>query len=137
MSRWDELIQQFRQDQFRLNGLPSTSTLDITLQAGLSALKTPVCGLPDHHNPNCPLCSEHIAQLAAALPFSQRSHSCIVCRISGEVMDERNPPMMMPNGMVYSKNALVAMAKENGGRITCPRTNERFLLTECKNVYLI
>lgn len=40
-SRWDALIGQFRRENFTLYQLSSQSTLSITLQAGLSALKTP------------------------------------------------------------------------------------------------
>ena len=137
LARWDDLIAQFRADQFKLNGLPNSSLLEITLTAGLSALKTPGCGSWDHFNVNCPLCSESIATLASKLPHLQRTHSCIVCRISGEVMDERNPPLVLPNGNVYSKNALLSMAENNGGFVTCIRTNERFKIAECKNVYIL
>ena len=27
--------------------------------------------------------------------------SSIICRITGKIMDENNPPMMLPNGEVY------------------------------------
>jgi len=40
-SRWDDLISQFRQENFSLYQLSSQSVLSVTLQAGLSALKTP------------------------------------------------------------------------------------------------
>jgi macrophage erythroblast attacher len=40
-SRWERLIEQFRQDNCRLLQLASQSVFTIALQAGLSALKTP------------------------------------------------------------------------------------------------
>lgn len=40
-SRWDDLISMFRQENFSLYQLSSQSVLSVTLQAGLSALKTP------------------------------------------------------------------------------------------------
>jgi hypothetical protein len=43
-------------------------------------------------------------QLAEKLPFSHHITSCIVCRISGAIMDENNPPMVLPNGHVYSQH---------------------------------
>ena len=32
------------------------------------------------------------------------ANSRLVCKISGEVMNENNPPMMLPNGYVYGYN---------------------------------
>lgn len=40
-SRWDILIEQFRQENYRLFQLASQSVFTVALQAGLSALKTP------------------------------------------------------------------------------------------------
>ena len=40
-SRWAGLIDQFRQENFALYQLSQRSVLSVTLQAGLSALKTP------------------------------------------------------------------------------------------------
>lgn len=39
--RWDTLIEQFRQENYRLFQLASQSVFTVALQAGLSALKTP------------------------------------------------------------------------------------------------
>ena len=39
--RWNDLVQQFRNENFQLYQLSSQSVLSVTLQAGLSALKTP------------------------------------------------------------------------------------------------
>lgn len=39
--RWKMLIQQFRYDNYRLHQLGNNSVFTITLQAGLSAIKTP------------------------------------------------------------------------------------------------
>lgn len=40
-TRWDTLIEQFRQENYRLFQLASQSVFTVALQAGLSALKTP------------------------------------------------------------------------------------------------
>ena len=40
-SRWDRLVEQFRQENYRLFQLASQSVFTVALQAGLSALKTP------------------------------------------------------------------------------------------------
>uniref|UniRef100_A0A2K6U7M1 E3 ubiquitin-protein transferase MAEA n=1 Tax=Saimiri boliviensis boliviensis TaxID=39432 RepID=A0A2K6U7M1_SAIBB len=45
-ARWRMLIQQFRYDNYRLHQLGNNSVFTLTLQAGLSAIKTPYpCGL--------------------------------------------------------------------------------------------
>lgn len=63
--------------------------------------------------------------------------SSLVCRITGDVMDELNPPMVVPNGQVYSKAGLHAMALVNGGIISCPETGATFNLSDCKNVFVL
>jgi len=40
-ARWRMLIQQFRYDNYRLHQLGNSSVFTLTLQAGLSAIKTP------------------------------------------------------------------------------------------------
>lgn len=136
-ARWLALCDKFREELRSINGLGSRSNLEVCLGSGLAALKAPVCGLPEHSHPNCPTCSPLLARLASSLPVAHRSRTSLVCRISGEVMDEHNPPLMLPNGMVYSKKALTRMAELDGGRVTCPRTQTRFQLAECRNVYIV
>ena len=46
LTRWAELIDQFRQENFALFQLSQRSVLSVTLQAGLSALKTPYPQIP-------------------------------------------------------------------------------------------
>jgi hypothetical protein len=41
--RWQQLIEQFRAENFRLYALSSQSVFSVALQSGLSALKTPQC----------------------------------------------------------------------------------------------
>lgn len=87
--------------------------------------------------PSCPVCTYPLSCLARSLPVAQRSHSRLVCRLSGALMDERNPPMALPNGFVYSKAALTKMAQQNGGVITCPRTKQTFAFSLARMVYVL
>lgn len=152
-ARWKMLIQQFRYDNYRLHQLGNNSVFTITLQAGLSAIKTPypttitlfyicwvlsfqifhnVLWMPKKKmnsmitdilvlnlmfissqcykedgtskNPDCPVCSKSLNKLAQPLPMAHCANSRLVCKISGEVMNENNPPMMLPNGYVYGYN---------------------------------
>jgi len=49
-----------------------------------------------------PLSQEGFRKLAAQLPFSKQHHSKLVCYITKELMDSENPPLVLPNGYVYS-----------------------------------
>lgn len=50
------------------------------------------------------MCSKSLNKLAQPLPMAHCANSRLVCKISGEVMNENNPPMMLPNGYVYGYN---------------------------------
>ncbi|KAK4521943.1 uncharacterized protein ATC70_004482 [Mucor velutinosus] len=136
-SRWQELIEQFRSDFYALCSLTSHPLLSITLQAGLSALKTPQCYEHENQNVNCPICdNQTLGSLAEKLPLSHHVNSTIVCRISGKIMNEDNPPMLLPNGRVYSFNALQDMAAKMDGKITCPRTGDVYTMDALKKVFI-
>ncbi|KAG9299599.1 hypothetical protein G9A89_020770 [Geosiphon pyriformis] len=136
-ARWDGLIEQFRSDNFALNSLTSQPLLSVTLQAGLSALKTPMCYQLENRNINCPVCSrDTLGMLAENLPLSHHVNSTIVCRLSGEIMDEDNAPMALPNGYVYSQKALNEMAGKNDGKVECPRTGTVFDISQLKKVFI-
>ena len=137
VKRWDDLIQQFRQDNLSLYQLNSQSILLATLQAGLSALKTPQCYKPDEHNNQCPVCLDLFNKMANPLPFSHSSQSYLICRISGQPMNEHNPPMLLPNGYVYGEQALSSMSAENDGQVKCPRTGETFKFSDVKKVFVM
>ncbi|RWW24708.1 hypothetical protein GW17_00010994 [Ensete ventricosum] len=49
-----------------------------------------------------PLSQEGFRKLAEPLPFSKLHHSKLVCYITKELMDHENPPLVLPNGYVYS-----------------------------------
>ncbi|KAG0245563.1 CTLH/CRA C-terminal to lish motif domain-containing protein [Mortierella sp. GBAus27b] len=136
-SRWNDLITLFRSNNFALQFFTPEPLLNVTLQAGLAALKTPMCYQPDNRNIYCPVCDpETLGALAAELPLSHHFNSSIVCRISGQIMNEDNLPMALPNGYVYSHKALTEMARLNNGRVTCPRTNMVYDITQIKKVFI-
>jgi macrophage erythroblast attacher len=133
--QWLELVDLFHQELFRLNFLPPTSLLAIHLQAGLSALKTPL-SLGERCCREDPLHLPAFRALAAGLPFAKHVHSKLICAISHTLMDEHNPPAALPNGYVYSQRALQAMAADSGGRITCLRTGFQCDVSELRRVYI-
>nr|XP_016722077.1 protein MAEA homolog [Gossypium hirsutum]KAG4181156.1 hypothetical protein ERO13_A10G208700v2 [Gossypium hirsutum]PPS11536.1 hypothetical protein GOBAR_AA09107 [Gossypium barbadense]TYI07799.1 hypothetical protein ES332_A10G250100v1 [Gossypium tomentosum] len=119
--QWDFLVDQFKQEFYKLHGMTLEPLLNIYLQAGLSALKTPYC-FEDDCTKEDPLSQENFRKLAMPLPYSKQHHSKLVCYITKELMDTENPPQVLPNGYVYSSKALKEMAEKNNGKITCPRT---------------
>lgn len=136
-SRWTTLIHQFRAENCALNNLSSQPILKTTLQAGLAALKTPMCYQPDNQNINCPVCYKDVfGVLAKGLPNSHHLNSCLVCRMSGGIMNEDNPPMVLPNGYVYSRKALEEMADRNNNIILCPRTQAQYHISQAKKAFV-
>ncbi|XP_031501453.1 protein MAEA homolog [Nymphaea colorata] len=133
--QWDYLVEQFKQEFYKLYGMTLEPLLNIFLQAGLSSLKTPFCYEEDCTKED-PLSQETFRKLAQPLPFSKQHHSKLVCYISKELMDADNPPLVLPNGYVYSTKALEDMAKKNGGRITCPRTSLVYNFSELAKVFI-
>lgn len=137
-SRWEKLILQFRHDNFKLYQLSNVSVFSVSLQAGLSALKTPICYKSEgERNPDCPVCSPALNTLAQSLPYSHCSQSRLVCYISGEPLNEHNHPLMLPNGYVYGELALKQMAADNNGEVKCPRTKEVFDFKEAEKIFVM
>ncbi|XP_006874174.1 PREDICTED: macrophage erythroblast attacher isoform X2 [Chrysochloris asiatica] len=136
-ARWRMLIQQFRYDNYRLHQLGTNSVFTLTLQAGLSAIKTPQCYKEDgsSKSPDCPVCSRSLNKLAQPLPMAHCANSRLVCKISGDVMNENNPPMMLPNGYVYGYNSLLSIRQDD--KVVCPRTKEVFHFSQAEKVYIM
>jgi hypothetical protein len=70
----------------------------------------------------CGRCAQKFQKLAQGLPWSKHVHSKLVCSITRELMNEHNPPMVLPNGAVYSERAVQQVASKNHGIFTCPKT---------------
>ncbi|KAL7752881.1 GID complex subunit containing RING finger motif [Sorochytrium milnesiophthora] len=135
--RWHALALQFRSDNYSLHTLAPQSTLATTLQAGLSALKTVACYQDGNRNVNCPVCARDTYNvLAEKLPLGHHVNSCYVCRITGDIMDEDNLPMVTPEGYVYSRRAMSEMAQHNDGQVRCPRTGTVFKFTQLRKMYI-
>jgi hypothetical protein len=83
------------------------------LRSGAAVVAAASATLPDGHLKeslrkvlDCPCCSWALGPVAADLPLARQLHTKIVCRLSGRIVDERNPPLMFPNGQVFSQNGL-------------------------------
>ena len=107
--------------------------LETVLSSGLAALKTTFCYRDTDKNISCPVCMT-FGSLSEKLPRSHHVNSCLVCRITGEIMNEDNPPMVLPNGNVYSLTGLRSLLDR--GMVTCPRTGEVFRFSDAKKAYI-
>ncbi|CDW52414.1 macrophage erythroblast attacher [Trichuris trichiura] len=150
-SRWESLINEFRSENYRLYNMSEYSPFSACFQCGISAIKTTRCvssgdGCMEIDNgdqeatkkvPECPVCIEEVRPLADGLPIGRVSHSKLICAYSGEILNENNPPFVLPNGMVYGQSSLLAIAAENDGKIVCPRTKQRYSLKEADRVFVL
>lgn len=134
---WSALEETFKQENYKLHGLTSESTLEILLKTGLSALKTRRCGMEGTAKSKCPTCNEPYLSLSACLPTGMHVNSILVCSISGEIMDDNNPPMALPNGNVYSQRALLEMSEMNDGTIVDPKTDREYRFTELRKCFIM
>ena len=137
-ARWNLLVEQFRKENLALYQLSAQSTLEIVLQSGLASMKTPHCFHKDEQKRDCPVCNRLFNKLAKPLPFAHSSHSRLLCHHTGEQMNEHNPPMMLPNGHVYSENAIARLSSmSDDDAIVCPRTKSLFSNDEVKKIYIM
>ena len=92
--------------------------------------------MESHHNhDSCPVCDEHLGSFATNLPRAHKSQSMLICRVSGHVMNESNPPMAFPNGQIYSSNAIKKMSVN--GAVKCPNTGFTCTVDALRRVFIL
>lgn len=136
-ARFADLARRFFRAAMAVAGAPATAPLLVYTTAALATLKTTACTLDGERSDACPACHEPLRPLAAIVPVALRQQSFLLCRMSGAVMGDDNPPLALPNGNVYSTSALTAQAAENGGRVRDMRTGEVFTLEECVKLHVV
>ncbi|GAB0099139.1 E3 ubiquitin-protein transferase MAEA [Sergentomyia squamirostris] len=134
--RWNELVLNFRMENYRIFQLATQSVLSVAVQAGLSALKTPQCYSISSKNISCPVCQENFNEIAENLPYSHCAQSRLICRVTGKPLNEHNLPMMLPNGQIFGQQALPHITKGNG-IIVCPITNQSFCQPKIEKVFVM
>ncbi|KAL4453459.1 hypothetical protein ABPG74_017666 [Tetrahymena malaccensis] len=133
--RWEDLIIQFKNLCFDIYGIPSNSLFSTTLRAGISCLKTLNCINQEYQYPyKCPVCSPYINEMVKIIPFTHRVTSSLICRITGDVMDEHNPPYITKDNQVYSQKGIEKM--KNDKEKMCPITKKEINWDECKKIFL-
>ena len=135
--RWNSLAEQFKTDNYKVHCINSTPLFAQLFNTGLCAIRTSSCYQERESNPNCPTCDPFLREIAKGLPTGTLSQSRVMCRITGEIMNEHNPPLMLPNGHAYSTEALLDMSQKNGGRVICPLTGQQFMYNDCLKVFLM
>lgn len=137
-SRWFKLCEKFREENYNLFQLGSSSVFSVALQAGLSSLKTKqCCRRSSTKNPECPLCCPTLNKLADSLPYPHCQQSKLICAITGHPLDENNRPFMLPNGNIYGEIGLMQITDKKTGKLICPRTKEECDADQLKRVYVM
>jgi len=70
-------------------------------------------------------------------PAPQHVQSKLVCALTHEVMDADNPPLVLPNGMVYSTRAVDLISRRNNGKMVCPATESVFPASDAKRLFIL
>ena len=60
----------------------------------------------------------------------------LTCRVTGKVMDADNPPMVLPNGQVFSRQACQEVLME-ASMVVCPVSGDQFRWSELRPAYLL
>lgn len=111
IKRWEDLLVNFRLENYRLFQIPTQSVLSVAVQTGLSALKTPQCYSKNSKSSVCPVCQPHISEIAEPLPFSHCAQSRLICRVTKKPLNENNQPMVLPNGFVIGELVIFKPSK--------------------------
>ncbi|KAF6259264.1 CTLH/CRA C-terminal to lish motif domain-containing protein [Scenedesmus sp. NREL 46B-D3] len=133
--QWGSLLELFQRELYRMHCLLPESQLTVHLQAGLVALKNPPSSSSSSRED--PLHHPDFQALAAGLPCAKHVHSKLICAVTRQIMSDANPPMVLPNGYVYSQRAVEQIAAQNGGKVVCPRTGNTFGLEEARRAFIV
>lgn len=131
--RWDKLVHEFRRSNRSIHALTEHPELLVHLQAGICALKSPPSFESD--NIDDPLHHPSMKSLSRGLPYAFHDQSILRCAWSGELMNDQNPPMALPNGNVYGLRTVEAQT--HNGKVRDPRSQEEFALGEVQKCFVM
>eukprot|EP00798_Chlamydomonas_sp_ICE-L_P023017 gene23017-30210_t len=132
--QWQKLVDLFLQELYKLHHLTAESLMLVHLQAGLSALNTPQA-YETGSSKEDPLHLPAFKKLAEGLPLAKHVHSKLVCSVTKDIMNDANPPMVLPNGYVYSARAVEMIGAQNDGDMVCPKTGSKFSADELRRFH--
>lgn len=121
------------------NYLPGECKLIVHVRAGLSSLQF------TKRNLNCvdivsdgdnPFQLAAFVHVSSSVPAAKYTRSKLVCHVTGQRIDEDNPPLAMPSGFFYSALAMDVLADSYA--ISCPKISRgTFPLSDLKRVYAV
>jgi macrophage erythroblast attacher len=76
-------------------------------------------------------------KLAEGLPYAKHVHSKLICSVTREIMNDANPPLVLPNGYVYSQKAVAVIMGKNDGKVVCPKTGSVYGLDELRRAFIV
>ena len=132
----EDLATEFASEYLSISCVAEVPLFLLLLQAGVLCLNT---GSQSHEGSSAdPMTQPSMRILAKGLPALARKNSALVCKLTGKVMDDTNPPMATPRGCVYSQSAIRDIVCESeDGLFTCPKTGFSYGISELKKVYVM
>ena len=64
----------------------------------------------------------------------QKNQSSLICKINGSVMDDKNYPIVLPDGHVYSLSGLEETGTQT--KFICPRTGKKYMIHDCQKLFI-
>lgn len=132
--RWSFLKEMFKKDNRMIHSLTLQAELLLYMQAGISALNTPI--QIERTNRDDPFRHQAVRILSKDLPYSFHDRTLLKCPISGEIINDSNPPISLPNGNVYGLKSIQEFSDSNGV-FEDPKTMESFSYNEMKKCFIM
>jgi hypothetical protein len=86
----------------------------------------------------CPLCIPgYFTTALEASPFCRVSVTRLLCPITHEPMDERNPPLVLPSGHVYGTRTLELLSSEDRRLVLCPLTGQTYPADAVRKAFFV
>ena len=133
-TRWSYLSDLFSHEMRRVYGFTTESLIEIYLRAGFISLKSPLCEGPSKVK-SCPTCNQELQKLSKSVPYACHSQTSIICRILGTPIDDQNPPVVLPNGQIFSEQGIQKISES--GKITCPITGSVYSKSQVSKVFIV
>lgn len=132
--RWVYLAELFRSEMKKVYGFTTESLIEIYLRCGFICLKSPLCE-KEGKAKNCPTCNSELQKLSKCVPYACHSQTSIICRILGTPIDEFNPPVVLPNGQLYSEQGAKKIMED--GKVKCPVTGSVYSANQITRVFIV
>ncbi|XP_026192103.1 protein fyv10 [Cyclospora cayetanensis] len=143
-----ELVALFLRTSAAVLGMSRVPLLAPLVFSGLCVVKSGSCGENASTRQvcrtttacvrfSCPACLPELSKAVESLPMPHRMRSNVICSVTGEPMDEDNPPMASPDGYLISKKGLVQLTERSeNGLVVCPKTNNAYPPTTFVRVFI-